>query len=72
MRKNAEAGQAVSEAARDPVRNSQVEGSYPPFAKPDQKNGSQQYRKNRDDRCGDRHGCRITSLQLRVLRFGLL
>ena len=35
MRKNAEAGQSGGEAARDSVRNSQVEGCDPPFAEPD-------------------------------------
>jgi hypothetical protein len=35
VRQDAEAGQAVSEAARDPVRNRQVESCHPPFAESD-------------------------------------
>jgi hypothetical protein len=54
MREDAEARQSGGESACDAVRNSQVEGFDPPFAKPDQKNGSQQDCEKRDDRCGDR------------------
>jgi hypothetical protein len=49
---DAEARQTVGKAARDPVRISQVEGGYPPFAEPDQKDGSQQDCKKQDDARG--------------------
>jgi hypothetical protein len=42
MRKNAEAGQSSGESARDPVRNSEIEGCYPAFAEPNQEDRSQQ------------------------------
>jgi len=45
--------QSGGESARDPVRNSQVEGRYPPFVEPNWEDGSQQDCQKQDDRCGD-------------------
>jgi hypothetical protein len=39
-----EAGQAGGKRAGNPVRNCQIEGGYPSLAKPDEKNGKQNYR----------------------------
>jgi|ERR1017187_8580794 hypothetical protein len=63
MRQDTEAGQAVSESARDPVRNSQIENRYPAFAEPDQKDGNKQQSQKQDDACGDQH-VRLPSLLL--------
>jgi len=38
VRQDTEAGQAVSEAACDPVRNGQVKSCHPPFAEPHHEN----------------------------------
>jgi hypothetical protein len=56
VRQDTEAGQAVSESARDPVRNSEIENCYPAFAEPDQKDGNKQQSQKQDDACGDQHG----------------
>jgi hypothetical protein len=55
MRKNAEAGQSGGGSARDAVRDSEIEGCYPTFAEPDQKDGSQQDCQKGDDRRCDYH-----------------
>jgi hypothetical protein len=55
MRKNAESGQSGGESARDAVRYGEIEGCYPPFAEPDQKDGSEQDCQKQGDRCDDRH-----------------
>jgi len=43
------------EAARDSVRNSEIEGCYPAFAESDQKDRSHKDCQKQDDHCGNRH-----------------
>jgi hypothetical protein len=59
MRKNAEAGQTGGESARDPVRRSQIERCYPPFAEADQEDRNRKDCQNGDDPRGDRHSNRL-------------
>jgi len=69
VRQDAEAGQAVGEAARDPDRNSQVESCHSLFTEPHWKDGSQQDGQKQDDRCCD-HRLPWTSFQPCVFCFG--
>jgi len=55
MRKNAETGQADGESTGDSVRNSQVEGCYPPLAEADQENGNEHEPQKQHDARGDPH-----------------
>jgi hypothetical protein len=43
---DAEAGQSSGKSARDAVRDSEIESRNPPFAEPDQKDGSEHERQN--------------------------
>jgi hypothetical protein len=52
---NAEARQSGSESTADSVRDREIEGSHPPLAKPDQKDGSQQNCQKEDNARGDQH-----------------
>jgi hypothetical protein len=67
MRKNAETGQSGGESARDPVRNSEIEGCYSSFAEPDQENWKQQDCHKRADQCSDDHGMGGARAQVAML-----
>ena len=72
MRQDTEAGQAVSEVARDAVRDSQVESCHPPCAESE---GTRRMGTDRSARSDMTQmtiiGC-LASLQHRILRLFLL